>query len=58
MAGDVLEVDGGMLRLEDEAAARSEARVKAAASSEAGDEAAACSGAWIEDDMRWWHDSV
>jgi hypothetical protein len=48
----MFEVDGGMLRVRDKAAVRSEAGVKAAACSEARDEAAACSGVIIEDG-RW-----
>jgi hypothetical protein len=54
----VLEVDGGMLRVRDEAAACSEARIEAAACSKTGDEAVACSGAGIEDGRRWRRDSV
>jgi hypothetical protein len=54
----VLQVDGGVLRVGDEAAACSEARIEAATCSETGDEAVACSGAGIEDGRRWQRDSV
>jgi hypothetical protein len=46
---DVLEVNGGVLRLGDKAAVRSEVEVEAAVSSEVGDMVAACSRAGIED---------
>jgi hypothetical protein len=58
----VLEVNGGVLRVRDEAVARSEARVKVAARSGADVEVMGCSEAWegavaccrsgIEDDRR------
>jgi hypothetical protein len=49
MVGDVLEVDGGMLWVRDEAAACSKAGVVAAVCSEARDVVAACYGARIKD---------
>jgi hypothetical protein len=48
-AGDVFEVDGGMLWVGDEAVACSEAGVEAATCSKAGDETAVCSRTRIED---------
>jgi hypothetical protein len=54
----VLEVDGGVLRVGDEATACSEARIEAAVCSKTGDEAVVCSGAGIEDGRRWRRDSV
>jgi hypothetical protein len=54
----VLEVNGGVLRLGDEAAVRSEAGVEAVVSSEVGDKVAACSRAGIEDGRRQWRGSV
>jgi hypothetical protein len=58
MAGDVFEVDGGMVLVRDEAAARSEARVEAVACLEAVDEAAASSGAGIKDGRLRRHSSL
>jgi hypothetical protein len=46
------EDSSGMLQDEDEAVARSKAKVEATVCSEAGDEAAACSGVEIEDGKR------
>jgi hypothetical protein len=56
--GDVLEVNGGVLQVGNEAAARFEAGIEAAACSETRDEAVACSRAGIEDGIWWRRGSV